>query len=66
MTEIREPDCPSCGRPPDMIVSAQQAFCGNDECSTFCWNMTKTRAENMAEAHYIDLSPLDQQPPTKD
>lgn len=64
MTVIREPDCPRCGQPPTLVVSPVQAFCGNDDCDTFCWDMTKTRAENEAGVSYIDLSGLDPQDPT--
>lgn len=54
--EIREPDCPWCGRPPQLVLNPTQAFCGNDQCEGFCWDMTRTRAENEADVQVIDLT----------
>lgn len=44
--KILTPDCPECGHPPVMIISPEQAICGNDDCDGFCWNMTHTLAQN--------------------
>lgn len=60
--EIKEPDCPGCGQPPKLVISPLQAFCGNEECGTVCWNQTMTRAELQADFTVIDLSGL---PPSK-
>lgn len=54
--EIREPDCPGCGQPPGLAASPAQVFCTNDKCNVFCWNATRTRAENQRDVSYIDLS----------
>lgn len=56
--EIREPDCPGCGQPPGLALSLAQVFCTNEECNVFCWDATKTRAENQRNATYVDLSRL--------
>lgn len=66
MTEILEPDCPRCGRPPTLVVSPVQAFCGNEDCDAFCWDMTRTRAENEADVNLIDLSGLPYTEPPKE
>jgi hypothetical protein len=58
VTQIREPDCPRCGHPPGLVVSPVQAFCFNEDCDTLCWNMTKTRTENVANMTVHDLSGL--------
>lgn len=58
MSEIKEPDCPGCGRPSNMIMCPEQAFCTYDDCETFCWNMTMTRAELMKNISHVDLSGL--------
>lgn len=53
--EVLCPRCPMCDQPPGLVVSPLQAFCGNDDCAAFCWNMTWTRAKNMTEVNVIDL-----------
>lgn len=45
-----------------MIMSPKQAFCGNEDCDCFCWNMTQTRAENQANVNVIDLGKLKDAP----
>lgn len=56
VSEIREPDCPRCGRAPRMVLSPEQAFCVYEDCATLTWNMTMTRAENEAARTIVDIS----------
>lgn len=49
------PDCPMCGHPP-LLVFFSQAFCGNDECPVFVWDLASTPAENRADAGFMDVS----------
>jgi hypothetical protein len=56
---IRTPYCPWCGEPPRAALSAQQAFCGNDDCQAFMWDMTQTAARLLANVHVIDLDRQD-------
>jgi hypothetical protein len=39
--------CPLCDHEPRLVVSPEQAFCGNDDCTAFCWNMTMSRQWNL-------------------
>ena len=50
-------NCPECGEPPRLVISANQAFCGNTAgCRILMWDPTQTRAEMLAEGiHEIDL-----------
>jgi hypothetical protein len=56
---VRSVRCPGCGRLPGMVVSPVQAFCGNDDCTAFMWDMTGRAERFKAVAVPIDLSPLD-------
>lgn len=58
MTTILSPVCPVCSQPPVFALSPVQAFCGNDDCPAFCWDMTRTRTENLDGVTYHDLSGL--------
>ncbi len=50
------PDCPLCGDPPFMTLAGEvQAFCGNEACEVMCWNPSKTRAENLADAGKVEF-----------
>jgi hypothetical protein len=52
---MKSPDCPACGHPPKFLVGTTQAFCGNDECNWLAWNPQLTPAENLADAHSVEL-----------
>lgn len=58
MTTIYTLTCPVCGEPPVMALDPTQAFCGNDDCPSFCWNMTMTKQENLDKVTFHDLSKL--------
>lgn len=49
-------ECPGCGGPPLMRVSASQALCGNGDCPVFCWDPDASPDEFAASVHLIDLS----------
>jgi hypothetical protein len=55
LRDIRSPDCPRCGEPPAIAISAQQALCGNDACQVFCWSMLDDPETFEALAVTIDL-----------
>lgn len=65
MSDILTPDCPECGHPPIFALSAQQAFCGRHDCMAFCWDMTITKARNIAGRSELDLSFLDNIAPAR-
>jgi hypothetical protein len=56
MTRLLSPDCPFCGEPPQLVVNPVQAFCGNDDCSTFCWDMTQSVEYNRTHMTVHDVS----------
>lgn len=47
--------CPACEQIAAIVISDQQAFCGNDECPVLMWNPAKTLAELMADMHTFRL-----------
>jgi hypothetical protein len=49
------PACPACGTPAALVISAQQAFCGNDDCRIFMWEPGKTMDELLENLTTIDL-----------
>lgn len=50
--------CPECGKPPQLVISGGDAFCGNDDCRILKWDPTLTRAEMAAAGvHEISLGP---------
>ena len=56
MAEILTPDCPVCSQPPIMVFGGgTQAFCGNDDCSTLCWNPSKSIDDNLMDTHFVEL-----------
>lgn len=58
MTNLSCLTCPVCGEPPSFVMSPEQAFCSNEACPSFCWNMTWTRDKNLDEVSFIDVSKL--------
>jgi hypothetical protein len=60
MDEIRSPFCPGCDELPVFVVGDRQAFCGNDDCKVFTWNLTDRPETFKATAQVIDLGALDQ------
>lgn len=54
MTGPRAPRCPGCEQPPRLLVDIQ-AFCGNEDCRVFCWDVNDDPAQFLAKAQYIDL-----------
>lgn len=56
MPMIRSPRCPRCGNEPALIISVQQAFCGNLDCNVFCWDMRDDAATFEATAITRELS----------
>lgn len=60
MAEILTPACPVCGKPPVMVFGGgSQAFCGNDDCSTLCWNPMKSLDDNLLDTHFVELRQRD-------
>ena len=58
MSEILTPLCPQCDSAPYMVFGGdppQQAFCGNDDCSTLCWNPSKSVDENLMDTNFVEL-----------
>lgn len=56
MSAVQTPDCPQCGNPPALAISAAQAFCDTDGCPVLTWDMRDTAAEHWARLEVIDLS----------
>lgn len=52
MRPLLSPVCPRCNMPPWAVMSPKQAFCGNGDCGSFSWDMTKTPEENEAGVSY--------------
>lgn len=50
--KILQDDCPKCGQPPRMVMSPQQAFCGNENCDVFNWDMTSAKEDFQANVTY--------------
>ncbi len=50
--EVRSPDCPLCGHPPEFLLN-WMAFCGNQDCDALSWNLTITPAQNLANVNEI-------------
>lgn len=48
-------ECPGCGSPPDLVISAAQAFCGNNQCRILFWDPGKSIAELAASMKVINL-----------
>ena len=60
MAEILTPRCPVCDSDPVMVFGGgTQAFCGNDDCSTLCWNPTHSLDKNLMETHFVELKERD-------
>jgi len=56
MAEILTPDCPQCGQSPYMVMGGgSQAFCGNRQCSTLCWNPAKSLDANLLDTRFVEL-----------
>lgn len=58
MTAILTPLCPQCDSAPYMVLGGDpptQAFCGNDDCSTLCWNPSASLEQNLLETNFIGL-----------
>jgi hypothetical protein len=51
---ILTPFCPLCSEPPVMQIG-DIALCGNEECKTVFWVMTKSMDELMANMGLVDL-----------
>jgi hypothetical protein len=55
--------CPVCGSPAVAeLPFDEQAFCGNDDCPTLCWNPTLTFDENLDSFKAIELPKLGEEP----
>jgi len=50
---VKTPNCPACGRPPELALH-EQSFCGNDDCEVLIWNPTKDGEEQLRNAERID------------
>lgn len=55
---LGSPYCPGCGRRPTLIVSPVQAFCGEEDCLVFSWDLTASRAVFYERAALVDLADL--------
>lgn len=47
---VAQASCPGCGENPMLAVSAEQAFCGNDDCRVMVWNPSQTAEQFWASA----------------
>lgn len=56
MPELACPTCPLCGQPPLYLFGGDQAWCGTPGCRAITWDPTVTAEENLANAHYVNLS----------
>jgi len=50
--------CPGCDQPPRMVIGDRQAFCGNDDCQVFAWDLEGDPAKFKAKAQVVDLTPM--------
>lgn len=56
MTASLTPCCPVCSQPPCMVVAGgSQAFCGNDDCTTLCWDMSRSLDDNLLDIGFVQL-----------
>ena len=55
------PVCPGCAQRPAMVMSPRQAFCGNDVCQVFSWDLMEDPAKFKATAVRLDLPDFTQQ-----
>ena len=51
------PRCPFCDCPPEFMIGATQAFCGNDECTLLMWNPMVSLDDNLMDAGVIHFLP---------
>lgn len=56
MSEIKTPNCPTCGSPPALIFG-ETRFCGNEECKTLSWVSTKDLDYLLTHMNFVDLRP---------
>ena len=52
---IKSPACPRCGYGPEACLPSGQAFCGNDDCQVFTWQITDTAEEFEANARPVRM-----------
>jgi len=52
---ILAPRCPGCDALPALVVGDQQAFCGNDGCRVFTWDMCQPPERFKATCQVVDL-----------
>lgn len=50
VVEVVQPCCPRCGGNPELMISAFQAFCPDDDCPVLMWNPQETAAQFEASA----------------
>jgi hypothetical protein len=53
--EVKSPVCPMCGNASELVMSIAQAFCENNACPVFCWDMRVTPEEFRRSAVAVDL-----------
>lgn len=51
---VRTLRCPGCNALPRIFLNPEQAFCGNDDCSTVCWNATDPPGRHKANVTVMD------------
>jgi hypothetical protein len=59
---INCPTCPTCDTAPRFVLNPEQAICGNEDCATFCWDMTKTLDWNLTHINFIDPPQMQEVP----
>jgi hypothetical protein len=52
---VHSPVCPFCQEGPIMALPGGQAFCGNDDCSVFTWQITDTPEQFRQKAKKIRI-----------
>lgn len=61
MPPVVAPLCPGCNEPPELVMGDRQAFCGNDDCQVFTWDLMDDPAKFKAKAVRLDLPDFTQQ-----
>lgn len=48
--------CPLCKHIPLLIIGTRQAFCGNDDCLVFTWDMSASLEQNLMDARPVKIT----------
>lgn len=56
LAAVVQPVCPHCNEGPAMALPAGQAFCGNDACDVFTWQLTEDAATFDRKAKHLEAT----------